>query len=164
VKPRVADADARRRELAKIHILADELGMDTDDQNPQSEYRSMLFTVTRETSTAKIDQAGRLRVLDHLAALKRRHRQAAPTPPVTATEIPAGPDAREKPVVQEALRAMLNKIERQLEATGKPWAYAHAIAESMFKVKRLEWLAPPQMHKVVSALEYHVRRHGKARR
>lgn len=56
----------RIRELAAIHIAADQLGMDTEDKNPDSEYRSMLWTIARVRSASDLDWTGRKRVLEHL--------------------------------------------------------------------------------------------------
>lgn len=58
----------RRAELAKIHMAAEQLGMDTGDKDENSEYRSMLWTVARVRSAAGLDWAGRKKVLDHLKA------------------------------------------------------------------------------------------------
>jgi hypothetical protein len=65
--PRLA-ADHRRSELAMIHMGATALGMDTKDQDENSPYRSMLWTLGRQRSAAKLDWQGRKRVLDHLKA------------------------------------------------------------------------------------------------
>lgn len=59
--------DRRRRELAAIHIAASELGL--IDNGDDAAYRDMLWATTRVRSAAKLDQAGRQRVLDHLRAL-----------------------------------------------------------------------------------------------
>lgn len=145
----VSDSDARRRELAKIHILAVQHGMDTADKNPESEYRSMLFTVARVRSAGDLDQAGRLAVLDHL---NQRGRRLRPAPSA---------DRAQKPVVAADCQPLVNKIEAQLHAGALPWAYAEAIAEKMFHVKRLEWCRPEQLRKIVAALEYAARRRAK---
>lgn len=58
----------RRAELAKIHMAAEQLGMDTGDKDEGSEYRSMLWTVACVRSAAELDWAGRKKVLDHLKA------------------------------------------------------------------------------------------------
>lgn len=58
----------RRIELAQIHMAAAHLGMDTEDKNPASEYRSMLWTCARVHSAADLDFAGRRKVIDHLKA------------------------------------------------------------------------------------------------
>lgn len=75
---------ARNIELAKIHIAAQQLGMDDDT------YRDMLWSVGRVRSAKDLDLAGRQAVLSHLvgcgfvdssASRQRSHRQghAAPT-------------------------------------------------------------------------------------
>lgn len=65
-KPQPAGSAQRRNELAAIHMLAAQLGMDTKDPSPESDYHSMLWTIGRQLSSAKLDYAGRHRVLDHL--------------------------------------------------------------------------------------------------
>lgn len=58
----------RRSELAKIHMAAEQLGMDTADKDEASEYRSMLWAVARVRSAAGLGWQGRKKVLDHLKA------------------------------------------------------------------------------------------------
>ena len=36
----------------------------------------------------------------------------------------------------------------------KPWEYADGMAKKMFKVEKLIWCTPQQLHKLVAALEY----------
>lgn len=62
-----SNPDRRRRELAAIHIAATELGL--IDNGDDAQYRDMLWTVARVRSAAKLDAAGRQRVLDHLRGL-----------------------------------------------------------------------------------------------
>lgn len=54
--------DQRRRDLAAIHAAKRDLGM-ADDA-----YRAILWTVGRVHSAADLDQAGRMRVLEHFRA------------------------------------------------------------------------------------------------
>ena len=56
----------RRKEIAMIHMAANRLSMDTADKNPDSEYRSLMFTVTRQSSSSALDFSGRRRFLDAL--------------------------------------------------------------------------------------------------
>lgn len=56
----------RKAELAQIHMGAQALGL--IDGNDDSAYRQMLHTVARVDSAAKLDEAGRRRVIDHLKA------------------------------------------------------------------------------------------------
>ncbi|MEJ1353133.1 MAG: regulatory protein GemA [Candidatus Sedimenticola sp. (ex Thyasira tokunagai)] len=59
---------ARTLELGKIHMGANQLGMDTKEKDPDSTYRRMLWTVGRVHSAADLDAEGRKAVLEHLAA------------------------------------------------------------------------------------------------
>lgn len=52
----------RKIDLAKIHIGKNQLGMDEET------YRSMLWTIGRVHSSADLDFAGRMAVLQHLKA------------------------------------------------------------------------------------------------
>lgn len=55
-------APARNIQLAKIHIAAQQLGLD------DSTYRDMLWTIGRQRSARDLDLAGREAVLRHLVA------------------------------------------------------------------------------------------------
>ena len=72
---RTEDPDARRRQLAQIHIARKELGLGED------EYRDLMFTVCRVKSAAELDWTGRLRFLAHLRKLgfTGKTRPAAPS-------------------------------------------------------------------------------------
>lgn len=142
----------RRRDLAAIHVFAAQLGMDTADKSPSSEYRSMLFTVGgpsarrgEEISAAFLDHVGRQRVRQHLYQLtkargikqKGEGRQPAgrPTPP---------PD-RVK---------MVRKIRAMLYDAGRTHEYADGLAKKMFHVERYEWCVPEQLRRMIAALYY----------
>lgn len=142
----VSSPDDRRRELAKIHILAGELGLDTADRNPESEYRSILWTIGRVRSAGDLDQAGRLALLDHLAKRGRRTRPAATQ------------DYGRKPIVTADKQGLVDKLEAQLASAARPWKYAEAMAQRMFRVERLEWCDARQLRGIVAALEYDARR------
>jgi len=62
---------ARSIELAKIHIAAQQLGMDDDT------YRDMLWSVGRVRSAKDLDLAGRAAVLAHLGACGFRNTGAS---------------------------------------------------------------------------------------
>lgn len=51
-------------------------------------------------------------------------------------------------------QAYVAAIEALLANLGRPWAYAEGISRQMFKVGKLEWLKPWQLHKVQIALIY----------
>ncbi|MFN3302780.1 MAG: phage protein GemA/Gp16 family protein [Roseateles sp.] len=56
----------RRRHIAAIHAAATQLGMDTADKNPASDYRTMLQAVGGASSTTAMDEAALARVVKHL--------------------------------------------------------------------------------------------------
>lgn len=56
---------------------------------------------------------------------------------------------------------MLKKIEAMLAEGKRPWAYAHNMSKKMFRVDRIEWCPPKQMHAIVSAMMIDAIRHGR---
>lgn len=134
--------DARRRDLAEIHIAKKALGMEDDA------YRDMLWTVARVRSAADLDHAGRRAVLDHLRKCGFRPRPA----PATVR------DHGKKPAVPADRQALVDKLEALLAAAGRPWKYAASMAKRMFHVDQLEWASAEQLRKLIAALEYDRRR------
>jgi phage gp16-like protein len=57
---------------------------------------------------------------------------------------------------------MLQKIEAYLAEAKRPWTYVNAMAKRMFKIERVQWCNPGQLHKIIAALEYDARRHGRS--
>jgi hypothetical protein len=141
--------DARRRELARIHLLAKALGMDTSDPNPNSDYRSILWATARVHSAGDLDAAGRARVIEHMelcmpaAARSRAYRR------------------RPRNLGSQERGPQLKKIEALLASAGRPWAYAHAMAKRMFGVDDVAFCAPDQLRRVIAALAYDAKRHGR---
>lgn len=134
----------RNKELAKIHIAAKQLGMDEDT------YRAMLGAVAGVNSAADLTASGRKKVLAHLRAcgFKTKGRRHA-----------GKPDYRK--LYGEGKVDLLKKIEAHLAEARRPWNYVHAMARHMFKVDRVQWCTPDQLHKIVAALQYDARRHGR---
>lgn len=129
----------RNRELAAIHVLASKkLHLDRDT------YVALLQRVGNVRSSADLDARGRAKVLDELRRLagegERQMRNAVNLP-----------DAPQN--VREELAGMVAKVGAILAETGKRWNYAHGTARRMFKVQRVEWLRPDQLHKLVAALQ-----------
>lgn len=58
--------DDRSREIAAIHIMATQLGLDTADKSEASDYRTMLRERGGAASASKLSPQGRKRVLAHL--------------------------------------------------------------------------------------------------
>ncbi|HED5569730.1 TPA: regulatory protein GemA [Yersinia enterocolitica] len=56
------------------------------------------------------------------------------------------------PHVAKGNAATLSKIKALLADAKRPWNYAEKMCEHMFKVKRVEWLTPVQLTKLMQAL------------
>lgn len=138
----------RRSELAKIHMAASQLGMDTGDKSDESEYRGMLWTVARVRSSAALDWAGRKKVLDHLGEL------------MEARGIKMASKNAGAPVgVKPELIPLMSKVGALLADMKLPWRYLTASRDgspSMLKritgVDKLEWANAKQLHDLVTAL------------
>lgn len=123
-----AATDRRRAELAKIHLAATQLGMDTSDKDLNSEYRAMLFSVAGERSAAKLDDQGRRAVLEHL-----RNCGFKAIPRKRVAQHPGTPHNLDR-------EAMLQKIEAYLADMKLPWSYADAIAKQQTGIAKVAWL------------------------
>lgn len=132
--------DTRRADLAKIHLAKKQLGM-TDDV-----YRDMLWTIARVRSAADLDEHGRRAVIEHLKKCgarfthKRRIR-------------PAGNKA-----------GLIAKVQAFLAEAKRPDSYADGMAQHMFQVERIEWCTTEQLGKIIAALMYDAKRHGRRTR
>lgn len=123
----------RRKELAKIHLLAQQLQMDRDT------YEAMLFAQARVESAKDLDQHQRGQVIEHLQALVDRQ---------------GGKSNPQRPHNFEAKhRAELTKIEALLADDGKPWSYALGMARRMYRKERMEFCAPHELMGLIAALE-----------
>lgn len=136
--------DLRRKELAAIHIAAQQLGMDTADANESSDYRLMLWSVARVRSAAGLDFAGRNKVLDHLKDRGAKLHRPRPAP------------AKDKASLVGKIRALLIALDN------KPDEYADGMARNMFKVDRFEWCTPEQLGKIIAALNYSIKRNAQS--
>jgi phage gp16-like protein len=131
--------DRRGIELAKIHMGANKLGLDTKDKDPDSPYRSMLWAVGRVRSAAQLDASGRAAVLDYMRRLGFE-----------------SPKYRPKP--SKATVAQINKVRAQLHDAGRDEAYGDALAKRICKVEKLVWCKPDQLNRIVAALWYDQKR------
>jgi phage gp16-like protein len=138
--------DGRQRDLAKIHIAKKQLGLD------EQTYREMLQAVSGVASAADLCPAGRRKVLAHLSRAGFKSRKGKNT-------FPGRPDFAK--LYGTGKLAMLQKIEAYLAEAKRPWAYVHAMAKRMCKVDRVQWCAPDQLRKIIVALEFDARRHGR---
>lgn len=150
----IADHDARRRELAAIHIAKKDLALDEET------YRAMLWTIGRVHSSADLNSEGRHQVLDHLRSrgFKGSQKYAQRTAKVCR-------DAGPRPRVPADRQAQIGKIEALLAAAGRPWAYIESAApgrQSMVRricgVDRIGFATPEQLGKLIAALSYDAQR------
>jgi len=144
--------DQRKRELARIHLAAKELGMDTRDKDPRSDYRRMLWTVARVHSSSDLDAHGRRAVIAHLAACG-----AKPKRPKRGRSRPHNIDS-------EGRGPLLRRIEALLSEAGRPWSYADGIARRMFGRERVELCGDDELHRIVGAMMIDARRHDRRTR
>lgn len=130
--------------LAKIHIAKAQLGLDDDT------YRALLARVAGVRSAKDLNkrQVGAV-----LAEFERLGFQPKP----------AKKAARKAPKPAPDRSAMMAKIEAFLAEAGRPWAYADAMALRMFKVERVEWCDSNQLRRLIAALAYDAKRHGRPR-
>lgn len=133
------NTDPRNRQLARIHVLKKDLGLDDDA------YRVVLWTLCRVESARDLDTHGRTQVIQHLEAHARRAGVAKPV-----RQKPA--DAKAPQVAK--IRALL------INAPGgrRPDAYADALSVRMFNVARFTWCSPDQLHKLIGALAVDLKR------
>ncbi|MDF1566216.1 MAG: regulatory protein GemA [Deltaproteobacteria bacterium] len=120
----------RRKDLARIHCLKKELGLDDDL------YRDVLEQVAGQRSAGDLDEAGREAVIVHLARLaKKAGKQTYPGRPTNMQQ-----------------HRSLKKVEALLADSGRPWSYAHAIAKRMFGRDRVQWCHDDEISAVIAAL------------
>lgn len=162
-KPKSTAEKQKQTELAKIHIAQTRLGLDDDT------YRAMLKQVIEKDlkgfltaeglikrsegkiSAKYLSAAGRASVLEHL-------KKAGFNGGKTFNGRPHNIDS-------QASRAnKLKKIEAQLAEAGRPWAYAEAMAERMYKKERLEFCSHNELSGIIAGLTKNAEREGRKRR
>jgi phage gp16-like protein len=131
----------RQSNLAKIHIAKKALGLDDET------YRALLARVAGVTSAKDLNPR---QVSAVLAEFQRLGWQP-----------PAKPKGRPAPNPAPDRKKLIGKIEAQLATAGRPWAYADAMCSRMFKVERVEWCDSDQLQRLVAALVYDAKRHGR---
>ncbi|HET7300102.1 MAG TPA: phage protein GemA/Gp16 family protein [Oleiagrimonas sp.] len=124
--------DGRRKELARIHCLARDLGLD------RSTYESVVCTVTGAASASQLDAVGRRKLIAHLRGK------------LGITDNRNDPDAPHN----LASRPMLRKIGGMLAEAGRPWSYAEALAQRVAKRDRLTFCSDADLRKIIAALTY----------
>ncbi len=132
----------RNLQLSKIHIAKKDLGLDDET------YRSLLARVAGVRSAKDLNPRQIGAVLAEFARLGW-------------TSGPSKKHGRKAPVAAPDRAKLVGKIEAFLAEAKRSWAYADGMAYRMFKVERVEWLDPDQLRKMVAALTYDARRHGR---
>lgn len=120
-------------------IKAGQKALDLDDDT----YRALLQRMTGYRSAKELNASERKAVLDEMERLG----YTAPNR-TTRKRWPGEPAESEFD-----RRPMLRKVRALLTQEKRQWDYAHALANKMFSVARVEWLGDDQLHKLVSALQ-----------
>lgn len=135
----------RRTELAKIHMAAERLGMDCADKDEGSEYRSMLFAITRNYSAAALDWRGRKLVLDHLNNLMKA-RGIKLTSNKSTRPLAADPQSKK-------LRALWLEMHTLGIINNPDESALCAFVKRETGVAALQWLKPAQASQVIERLK-----------
>ena len=135
----------RNLQLSKIHIAKKDLGLDDET------YRALLGRVAGVSSAKDLTPRQTGAVLAEFIRLGW-------------VSAPAKKPGRKAPAVAPDRKKLVGKIEAFLAEANRSWAYADGMALRMFKVERVEWLDPGQLQKMVAALTYDARRHGRPER
>lgn len=127
----------------KIQIARRQLGLDDDA------YYALLSRAAGVKSSTDLTPAQVGRVLAELERLGFKPKAGGKS---------AG---RAKPKPGADRKAQVGKIEALLAEANRPWGYADAMAQRMFQVERVEWLDGDQLTRLIAALVYDARRHGR---
>jgi len=144
----------RRRDLAKIHIAKKQLGLDDES------YREILYQVAGVRTSAMLDEAGRILVIKRFKELGFKPVRSNKNDGYASFHRTAAKSGMHVPATADR-SPLLSKIGAILADLSLPWSYADGIAKRMFKVDRVRWLYPVQLHKVVSVLIYSKKRKEK---
>lgn len=132
---------AKMAMMAKIHIAKKDLGLDDDT------YRDVLWRVTGKRSCKDMTIA---QLQDVVKDMEN-----------SGFKPKAAPKHGKKPSVVGKREPLMGKIHAMLTDMGLHWNYAHGMADSMFKIKRLQWLNDSQLYKLTQALSVHQQREAK---
>ncbi len=132
--------EARRRELAMIHLAKKQLGLD------EATYRAILMQISGVESAGDLDAKGRQRLILFLKEKGFVSKRGKPH------------RGQPRDMRQESTGQMLRKIEyllaelARLEGRYMPWSYALAILKRQYGIERLEWAKPEHLKGVIAAL------------
>ena len=123
---------ATPREIKLIKTAQGALGMD------DATYRAMLQRVAGVTSCKNLTPLGVAKVLRELNRL--------------GFAVEQKPFVAARANVPLSRSAMMKKIRALLADAGREMPYADGMANRMFEIERVEWLADDQLNKLVAAL------------
>lgn len=147
-----AQVDPRRQRLARIHMGKKALGL------AEREYRAFLLRHSADAhGVGGFDSAANMSEQQHRQVLAAMAAQGFRVERVAANKRRRWPG---EPKDCDS-RPLLGKVRALLTDGRKPWSYAHAMAERMAGVKRVEWCNDEQLHKLVAALAVDARRKAK---
>jgi phage gp16-like protein len=121
----------------------------------------MLRTIGRVDSAADLGAEGRQQVIAHLKACGFKPKASAYNARRSAHSIRSDWDWVNNAAPDR--QAMLRKIAVMLKDAEREKAYADGIAKNMFQIERVEFCAPDQLRRIVSALVYDQRRRAEKR-
>ena len=131
----------RRKDLAMIHLAKKDLGLDDDL------YRSVLQELCGVESSADLDALGRRKLIAYFREKGWGRNDYTRGKPRNSSNTDR--------------KRLMSKIEAFLAEAGRPWSYADGMAKRMFKVERLTFCTPVHLNKIIAALTYDARRHGR---
>jgi hypothetical protein len=145
------DTQARKSDLARIHMLKAELGLDEDT------YRDVMATVCQGVrSSAQLDITGRSRLIAHLQACAKRDR--APD----SGRSPSGNAHKRKPLTSTGKK--LWSLWMQAADAGlvrqRTMAALMAWLQRQTGVERIEWLKAAQATLAIESLKRWIARGG----
>lgn len=135
-------SNKKQRQL--IGIACGQLGIDKETK------ADMLIARFGKSSTCDISEA---QANDFLKELRLKGFKSKPR------RFPGRPNFGALDISQVAL---MKKIEAYLAEAKRPWKYGHGLAKKIVKRDRLEWCKAHELHKIVAAMEYDARRHGRS--
>lgn len=116
-------------------------------------YRAVLWDKAKVHSSKDLSLAGFRAVMDEFDRLAEEKNL------VPREQHPSA--FRPRNMAAQDRAPQLKKIEALLSEAGRPWAYAQAVAQRVCKAPRLEFCNSEQLGKVIAALMYDAKRHGR---
>lgn len=134
--------EQRRKDLAMIHLAKKDLGLDDDM------YRDILQQCCGVESSAELDAPNRRKLLAFFRGRgwgRRDHTKSRP-----------------KNMNVPDRSRLLKKIEALLAEASRPWSYADVLAKKICKVDSVSFCQPEHLSKIIAALMYDAKRHGRS--